>query len=603
MTKRHRIAVAAMLAYGLCLLPVPARAQNHFTLEMTAPLPCDGVAEPNGADTGARHCRAYPALEYNVQVACIGGTFPYTYSLSGEPAWLTIASTTGILSGTPTDTTTDDDASITVICTDAVSATANRTFGIDVTTTGFFFVDKVSGTYRTGNGGCVSSCGTGTLANPWKDLEDVYDGTTDDQDIVYFRGCSGCGTGANSWSYTTDNILLNAQDDVNGEEEIQWGNSGTHAQIWIAYPGETPRIDYAYTGDGCGNPTSPTYGCGQSQPRIETGSAALYMDGLQLYRCMTMCFEVNRTSGRGAVFRRMTFMSSGPGINGGNSSMLTWERSSAHMTYGDLVIDNTMIGSGLTCGSTNGFVKTYDTHKMLIARNTLTGDVVGSSCDALFALKGGPWKTFVRENVITSLSASATWIGGNWAESDAPLNQQFSAEISYNTCLSTLTTTFGKGCLMAQASPADFIEAYVFRNTFYGLMTLANFDASGPFEFRDNIVINEDTTGTWPRIQECCNGVSTGVVYGTDATTADGNLLGGAADSIVNSTTGELQGVYLTSYGPITGNPKGAQLSASAPSPPPSMRLRLQGGEEAALFLLPLPLLVWRISTRRRSSV
>jgi hypothetical protein len=566
---------ARVLLAALCLLwvGVPASAQNHYTLEMTSPLPCDGAAEPNGHVAGARHCRAYPNIAYSHRTVCKSGNYPYTYSLSGAPAWLTISATTGVLSGTPTNTTTDDDASITVTCTDSSSATAQRTFGIDVTTSGFLFVDKVNGTYRTGNGGCSSSCGTGTLANPYKDLEDISDGSSTSTDIVYFRGCSGCGTGANSWTYTTDNITVNAPDAEFGDEEIEWGENGTRPEIFLAYPGETPRLDFAYSGDGCGSLSSPTYDCGQSVPRLEFASGNIYVQGLQFWRCMTACFEVIRANGRGAVFNDNYFHSGGPGINGGNSALLIWERSESHLTYGDTFIGNTVRLDGIVCGSTYSAIKTYDTHKMVIADNTFTGEVAASSCDALIALKGGPSRVDVRNNVIPG-GANSVMLGGDQAHSDEPLFVEYSAEIHHNLCLSpVISSSFGRNCMIAIFRGPDDLDAlYVYRNTFYGMVSAIGFDNAGTVQWRDNVIINAESGGNWNKISESEIGSTTGWVYGTDPSTADGNLLGVAADNIINTTTGELQGSYLTSYGPATGNPKGFQLSATAARRVPFIR-------------------------------
>jgi hypothetical protein len=559
----RRLFIGLCVAASWVLTPTPATAQNHYTLEMVTPLPCDGAAEPNGTVTGARHCRAYPSLEYRHRASCVSGNYPYTYTLTGAPAWLSISATTGLLSGTPTNTTTDDDASITVTCTDASTATASRTFGIDVTTTGFVFVDKVNGLYRVGNGGCTSPCGTGTLANPYKDLEDLFDGTSSLTDIAYFRGCVGCGTGANSWTYTTDNITVNAPDAEFGDEEIEWTENGAHAAIFLNYPGETPRLDFAYTGDGCGDIENPTYDCGQSVPRLELGSGALYVAGMQFWRCMTACFEIYRSDGRGAVFNDNYFHSGGPGIEGGNSALLIWERSSDHMTYADTFIGNTVNLSGITCGSTYSAIKIYDVHKLVVADNTFTGEVVGSSCDALIALKGGPTRVTVRNNVLPG-GAESVMIGGDQAHSDAPLFAQFSAEILYNLCLSpVISADFGRNCLIAIFRGPDDLDAlYIYRNTFYGVVSAINFDAAGPVEWRDNVIINSEAGGNWAKIFESNIGSTTGWVYGTNAATADGNLLGVAADNIISPTTGQLQGSHLTNNGPASGNPKGFQLSA-----------------------------------------
>ena len=60
---------------------------------------------------------------YSAQVTATGGVPPYSWRLSGNPAWLSINATTGALSGTPTGTTTST-VTFTVIVTDSETPTA-----------------------------------------------------------------------------------------------------------------------------------------------------------------------------------------------------------------------------------------------------------------------------------------------------------------------------------------------------------------------------------------------------------------------------------------------------------------------------------------------
>ncbi|WP_285611644.1 S8 family peptidase [Actinokineospora globicatena] len=62
-----------------------------------------------------------------------GGTSPYTWSATGLPAGLTIASSTGRISGTPTAAAT---ANVTVTATDAATKSGSATFTITVSPTG-----------------------------------------------------------------------------------------------------------------------------------------------------------------------------------------------------------------------------------------------------------------------------------------------------------------------------------------------------------------------------------------------------------------------------------------------------------------------------------
>jgi len=66
---------------------------------------------------------------YSQTLQAVGGTAPYTWSATGLPAGLTLAPTTGILSGTPTAGGT---STISVTVTDAVGATATASLSLTV---------------------------------------------------------------------------------------------------------------------------------------------------------------------------------------------------------------------------------------------------------------------------------------------------------------------------------------------------------------------------------------------------------------------------------------------------------------------------------------
>jgi hypothetical protein len=83
-----------------------------------------------------------------------GGTTPYTFSALGFPAGITINSTTGIISGTPTTATPADTATITV--TDDALATASITIAYGAVTVPDIFEISLTATI----GGIVSGSGT-----------------------------------------------------------------------------------------------------------------------------------------------------------------------------------------------------------------------------------------------------------------------------------------------------------------------------------------------------------------------------------------------------------------------------------------------------------
>ena len=68
-------------------------------------------------------------VAYSQTLQATGGTAPYTWSATGLPTWLTLAPTTGILSGTPTAGGT---STIAITVTDAVQGTATASLSLTV---------------------------------------------------------------------------------------------------------------------------------------------------------------------------------------------------------------------------------------------------------------------------------------------------------------------------------------------------------------------------------------------------------------------------------------------------------------------------------------
>src|SRR4029077_4901835 len=90
-----------------------------LSLTVVAPLTVTTTSLPNGTQSAA----------YSTTLAATGGTTPYTWSVSvgALPAGLALASSTGVISGTPTGTGTTN---FTVKVTDANSKTATMALNL-----------------------------------------------------------------------------------------------------------------------------------------------------------------------------------------------------------------------------------------------------------------------------------------------------------------------------------------------------------------------------------------------------------------------------------------------------------------------------------------
>ena len=99
-----------------------ATSQKSYSVTITAVLAISTVSLPNGQ----------VGVGYSTTVASTGGTAPKTWSATGLPAGLAIASATGTISGTPSAATT---ATVVVTVTDAMTGTAQKTYTVVINAT------------------------------------------------------------------------------------------------------------------------------------------------------------------------------------------------------------------------------------------------------------------------------------------------------------------------------------------------------------------------------------------------------------------------------------------------------------------------------------
>jgi hypothetical protein len=97
-------------------------------------------------------------------------------------------------------------------------------------------------------------------------------------------------------------------------------------------------------------------------------------------------------------------------------------------------------------------------------------------------------------------------------------------------------------------------QIFYYRNTGIGRWNVENSgpNSTGPFDFYRNIIINDVGAGQTDRIT---------VSSGDRSTIAVQDNLAEATTAGVLDANLDLQGAYLTSYGPTTATPRGAQYA------------------------------------------
>lgn len=492
-----------LLVILLCL-PGVASAQNHFTLEVIHPLPSGAVG--TGFHTTNRIYRAYQGIPYTIKADAVGGRWPYTYSLSGQPTGMTIeagpCTTIGPSCTAGTITWPDPqatDSSITVRITDADGDWTEATWGVTVSTTigadGFCFIDADDGNDTTGNG---------SLATPWQTFGKAK-ASCGARSILYFRGATA--------SYNFSGVTPTAQWEcgVNGKVRM---TEDTGPVMFVGYPGESPvfDMDTGYTG---------------LAPCFEMFGKMVWISNMTFQDCYRKCFEMQREGNYGITFWNNTINGQGPGEDSANSGILMFGfLGTGVQAYFDFVENNTV--SNVVQGTANSCFKTYSARKNIIAYNSFTTIAVNECV----APKMSTSQYTIRGNVFSGITGSAIW--GNQMDGDDSGTRTY-GEILFNNVKDSTDDTLQ---LNQHATAA---ETFIYRNTFVGTVRVWNASATnGPFNFTDNVIVNSTAaSGSCPAKITC--------YQVTDYTkiVLSSNLTGVTADNIVNAN-GELLGSYRT---------------------------------------------------------
>ncbi len=260
-----------------------------------------------GLTSSHRIFRAYPGLPYEIRAVVVGGAYPYSFSLTGAPADMTVEPRTGLIRWTSPRTTTTP----TVSVVDSAGATVSASWTISVGVGGFLFVDPDGG----------SSSGAGTLAAPWASLADVHS-QGDGGDIVYLRG----------GRYSLEGI---ARQGVGTEWERVTFDARRQPTTWLAFPDERPLLDFS-----AGSPDGGVL--------LRLAGGFPYLDGLETTGSRVIGVQVE--AGEYAVFRRLSLHHHSGGPVGSSSSLLhvlEWDPPLIGLTVQDSTFSEVVGGTGL----------------------------------------------------------------------------------------------------------------------------------------------------------------------------------------------------------------------------------------------------------------
>ncbi len=413
----------------LFLVFVSARAHAaSYALQIIAPRA--------GMTTANRYYKAYPGLDYNVQVAVVGGVYPYSFTLSSAPSGMTVDPNTGIIDW-PSPAT--GSTSVTVAVTDSSGTKSSVTWPITVTSSGFGFVDAV-------NGKTLAQGGTGTLSNPWKTIADWYltkNITTNAGIFIYFR----------AGIYYTNAAPI--------EDGHRLAIVPGHPMVWLGYPGETAVID-----------TTGSY------VAVYGGMSNTYMENLT-FQNFNMHFGVAIDSDASdVVFRRNVFqnINAGWGGEGTNASGLFIDRGSS------MGSNYSIIG--------NRFQHVHDTGYGLLGYFSNNVLVQGNVCydftvpdDKCIGPKEGTQRWFIRDNRISMAVGQGIWID---ASTTGPTRTQ-DIEVSYNLVQVASGNTFWLGQADVPYGPVTSL-----RNTYQGApVQVDNLTSGGPVTFTNDVVVTD----------------------------------------------------------------------------------------------------------------
>ena len=454
----------------------------NIQLQIVQPLP--------NLDTTNRFYKAYPGLEYNVRMAILGGSYPFNFYLDTAPTGMTIDARGEISWPNPVEAGSPHSITARVVDLDGTAQTVSWT--LTVTTAGFLFVDAVNGT-------TTATGGTGTLANPWKTMKDVYGG--DDYDSKWATFHAGEFVYWRAGTYILDAYMENL-----GAAEPRVPLLDNKAVVWINYPNETPQINFnSGTRDG--------YLSFQGTPNA-------YIDGFDLNnngntRGKTLSPSGSRLTIRKNIFRGLTNCNAA----GGNASQLML---SGNLTHTHNAIQDNTFNTSCTYA-----VLGYDHPYTVIEDNIITDNTQAISP------KDSIQNWSIRNNTITSVNNDKAI----YIQEYSPQGPMENIEVCFNTILLPAVNDVAVRVLSSDPSGSIFFD----RNTIKGQVEVQTLTATkGPWEVSKNVIINNSVSVD--KITRTGNGVDESRLI------IDDNLTGVDADNIIDAN-GDLTAGYSAYLG------------------------------------------------------
>lgn len=403
------------------------------------------ILQPN-ADTpiSSPYLKAYPGIEWRVQIVPHGGVPPFEYAIQG-PAGMSVTDR-GIVSW-PEPGAEGSPHAVTAAITDAAGTGVSHAWQVTVTTAGFLFVDANEG----------SPSADGSYAHPVRNINDYYrsqksDSTYANHIVYYYSGV-----------YTLDGCQISSAGSSWERVEFPGNKPGAH----LAVPGERPVFDWQDRG-----------------PMMRLGTGMNYLRGITFRNGANMHLQ---TGGDNTVISECRFENLNgwfeSGANAADIMFLATRSPDGHDAVG--IMNNVGVGTGSDYRNACA-IKMYSLEKVALGYNEWTGGAAGPTEG--FAFKAGVQDYFAFQNRMAGFADHA--FGGNMHDETGLITR---GEICYSLVLGSHRGGPGVGdnqrgaMVLNQDGMAG--ATWIHHNTFQGRVYGWH---DGPFTLENNVIVNED---------------------------------------------------------------------------------------------------------------